>query len=119
MDPLSLAISALGGLAGGGETKVTQSASNASSVSLSVALSNLSPGGTTTAPATGGVSSGTSAGSGADQVTPSPLTIPYDGSLTDTTEVTGNSSAGVVGKVAMIGAIGLGVILIGKFIKRG
>lgn len=98
MDPATLGMMALGSIMGGGkgDTSVSQSSSNTTSVQLSTVLSNLSPAGTNTAPVYGGASGSASSGAGGQEPTSlSPLSFPYEGtgSLTAAQNVADNAGA--------------------------
>lgn len=75
------ALSSLGSLLGGGSTtKVSQTATNNTSVNLSTILSNQSPG-NASAPATGSASTSAASGTGSDNppLSTSPFDFPYLG----------------------------------------
>ena len=75
IDPISLAMGLMGGK--GGETNVSQTATNTTGLSISNVISMASPG-NLSAPVTGGTSSGASSGAGSQPLPSSSLAFPLE-----------------------------------------
>lgn len=123
IDPISLALGALGG--GGSTTNVSQTASNTTSLNLS---SILNTGQNPNGPVSGGATSGAASGAGVPTPpAPSPLNFPFEG--VNTLGAANNVAAGsgnalpagniAAGAVAIIVVAGVIHLLFGRKKKGG